>query len=290
MAVKVLYKHGTKQTYLGLAERSPNALYWCTDTKELFKGDDLYSDGVRLVESYAGLPAFETAADGILYVCKDNGNGYVLDEARSAWIQVIFAVDNETIEVNENGLIAVKQVPIGSVDGLETRLAAIEGSVVAGAPIASNETAGIVKASAEVAVAEDGAMSIVSITQSKVDGLESRLDSIEAAAVGGVHYKGSVPTFDNLPIDATQGDLYEVEEDGSEWCWNGEEWFEYGSASGLKPIARCDINEQQFEISGSVLNIKAVDSNIVLYGEQSVKKTIDDIVATITWEDMDISV
>ena len=48
MAVKVRYKQGTKQQYLALPERLSNALYWCTDTRELFKGDQLYSDGVRL--------------------------------------------------------------------------------------------------------------------------------------------------------------------------------------------------------------------------------------------------
>lgn len=287
MAVKVLYKHGTKQTYLNLAERSPNALYWCTDTKELFKGDDLYSDGVRLVESYAGLPAFEFAADGILYVCKDTGNGYVLNEARNKWVQVIYAVDDETVEINENGFIAVKQIPITSVTGLEGRLTSIEQSVIAGAPIATAETAGIVKASDEIAVAEDGTMSIAAIPQSKVDGLETRLSSIEAAAVGGVHYKGSVPTFNDLPEDAKQGDLYEVEADNSEWCWNGEKWFEYGNTAGLKPVARCDINEDQFEITDDVLNIKAVDSGIVTYDDKNVKDAIDDIMLAITWEDMD---
>lgn len=287
MAVKVAYKHGTKQTYLSLTERSPYALYWCTDTKELFKGDDLYSDGVRIVESYAGLPAFEIAADGILYVCKDTGNGYVLNDTRDGWMQVIYSADNETIGINEDGFIAVKKIPIATVDGLEDRLTNIEQSVVAGAPIATNDTAGIVKASEEIAVAEDGTMSLVSIPQSKVSGLEERLNNIEAAAVGGVHYKGSVQTFEDLPEDPEQGDLYEVKSDNSEWCWNGEEWFEYGSASGLKPIARCDINEEQFEIAEDVLNIKSVDSSIVTYGEQSIKQALDDTIASITWEDMD---
>lgn len=287
MAVKVAYKHGTKQTYLGLTERSPYALYWCTDTRELFKGDDLYSDGVRMVDSYTALPAFEIAADGILYVCKDSGNGYVLNESRDGWVHVIHSVDNETIGINENGFIAVKKVQISAIDGLEDRLTSIEQSVVSGAPIATTDVAGIVKASEEVAVAEDGAMSIVSIPQTKVDGLVARLENIEAAAVGGVHYKGSVPTFEDLPEDPTQGDLYEIETDNSEWCWNGEEWFEYGNTSGLKPIARCDINEAQFEISDDVLNIKSVDSAIVTYGEQSIKQALDDTIASITWEDMD---
>ena len=123
---KVSYKQGTKATYLGLAERSPYALYWCTDTKELFKGDDLYTDGVLTVANYAALPAFAVAAEGKLYVCLDNNNGYILNPERSGWTQVLFGVDDATIEVNESGLLSVKTIPTTSVEGLEARLEALE--------------------------------------------------------------------------------------------------------------------------------------------------------------------
>ena len=126
MAVSVAYKYGTKQTYLGLAERNPYALYWCTDTRELYKGDDLYSDGVRFAESYAALPEYTVAADGILYICKDTGNGYVLNETRDGWTQVVYGLDNATVGLNESGLLTVKQIPITSVTGLESRLEDLE--------------------------------------------------------------------------------------------------------------------------------------------------------------------
>lgn len=89
MASKVGYKQGTKKTYLGLEKKSNNNLYFCTDTKELFKGDDLYSDGIRLINTKSSLPSFDTAADGIIYLCEDTGAGYVLNSARNGWIQAI---------------------------------------------------------------------------------------------------------------------------------------------------------------------------------------------------------
>ena len=195
---KVIYKHGTKQTYLGLLERNPNALYFCTDTKELFKGNDLYSDGLRLVESYASLPVYAEAADGILYFCKDTGCGYVLNEGRNAWITVIHGVDGKTLEINAEGLMAVKSIPLTSVDGLE-----------------------------------------------------ERLQAVEKAAIGGVHYCGAVDTFGDLPADAKQGDLYEVREDASEWCYNGEKWFEYGKTIDidLTPLAT---KEEMYDVSEMV--------------------------------------
>lgn len=123
---KVQYKQGTKATYLGLTNRSSTALYFCTDTKELFKGDDIYSDGLRIVDNYANLPTFKVAADGILYFCTDSGSGYLLNETRDGWLPVVHGVDNNTIEYNSSGLMAVKAVPITAVTGLAERLQAVE--------------------------------------------------------------------------------------------------------------------------------------------------------------------
>ena len=189
---KVRYVQGKKASYLALGSYDPLALYFCTDTKELYKGADLYSDGLRLVASYSSLPAFSAAADGIIYFCEDNGCGYVLNSLRTAWIPVIYGVDNETIGLNANGMMAVKAVPISSVTGLTEQLTAVD---------------------------------------QKIIGVEDRVAAVEQMAVGGVHYKGAVETVGALPSDAEQGDLYEVREDNSEWCFNGEKWFEYGKTT-----------------------------------------------------------
>lgn len=191
---KVLYRQGTKATYLALLEKNPSALYFCTDTKELFKGEDLYSDGLRVIDSYTMLPPFSIAADGILYFCADNGCGYVLNATRDGWTPVIHGVDNETIGVNESGLLYVKVIPIGSVSGLSEKLDSIDAGLA---------------------------------------DLDERIQSIEQIAVGGVHYRGAVDSFEQLPENAEVGDLYEVYKDNSEWCWNGEQWFEYGKTSEI---------------------------------------------------------
>ena len=114
-----------------------------------------------------------------------------------------------------------------------------------------------------------------SIPVDKVTGLDDRLTAIEQSIVGGVHYKGRVDTYDDLPADAAQGDLYEVAADNSEWCWNGTDWFEYGSASGLKPIARADLNESEFAIDEqNKLNLVAVDSEIVQFKNAPMSEAI----------------
>lgn len=282
MAVKVLYKKGLKETYLGLKERSANALYFCTDSKELYKGNDLYTDGLRIVDSYEALPVPTAAADGKLYFCEDTGNGYVLNAARDGWTPVFYGFDGETIGLNDNGLLSVKAVPIGSVMGLADELERIEKEVVAGG----------VKPGPEFELGEDGSLELKAVEISKITGLEERLTAIEQAAVGGVHYKGSVSTVEDLPKDAKQGDLYEVKGDNSEWCWNGEQWFEYGNTKPveLKPIAKADLNESQFSIDDGVLNIIGLNSDKVSHRGKSLMDLLDEMNKSMMWEDMAVDV
>lgn len=288
MATKVSYKQGTKATYLGLSERLPSALYFCTDTRELFKGDDLYSDGLRVVESFAALPAFQVAADGILYVCADSGCGYTLNKARNAWLQVIFGVDQETLEINDQGLMQVKAVPVDKIAGLDDHVGSIVEKAVGDLDlgVATPDKAGAVKPGSDFEVGADGTLSLAPIEISKVEGLEDRLSNVEKAQVGGVHYRGSVATVEDLPKEAEQGDLYEVKEDNSEWCWNGEQWFEYGKTTELSHVAKAELNPRQFEIKDGVLNLVGVDSSIVFHRGESLQAALDEMYKAVVWEDM----
>lgn len=178
---KVKYVQGKKASYLALSSYDPLALYFCTDTDELFKGDELYSDGVRIVLNYSSLPKFEVAADGILYYCKDTGAGYVLNEERNGWLNVLSRVDvdDETIEFNDKGLIAVKAIPIATVTGLTDKLKEVEAIAVAGGSVATSEIAGIVKPGSEFKVAEDGTLSLVAVAIKQVTGLEEKVTNFE---------------------------------------------------------------------------------------------------------------
>lgn len=104
---KVSYKQGTRAQYDAILSKDPYALYWCTDSRELFKGEDLYTDGVRFVDNKESLPEFSVAAEGKIYFCTDNGSGYVLNTARNGWINILHGVDGTTIKINEEGLYEV---------------------------------------------------------------------------------------------------------------------------------------------------------------------------------------
>lgn len=180
MATKVYYKQGTKAEYLALPVHLTNGLYFCTDTKELFKGDDLYSDGVRFADTFNALPSFSSAADGVLYICKDTGSGFVLSESRDKWIPVLFAPDNETIIVNEKGLLEVKNIAPENIEGLDAKVKEL-----------IKEMGGIggIKPNDEFDVSDDGTVTIKSIDAAKIiyraEDLTAVLDEITKSLTWG---------------------------------------------------------------------------------------------------------
>ena len=108
-----------------------------------------------------------------------------------------------------------------------------------------------------IAVKDDGLfVAVDSILIDNVVGLKDRLEAVESALVGGIRYKGSVDTVEDLPENAVQGDLYEVLADNSEWCFNGEKWFEYGKSSVFTPVAGDGI-----EIVDSTISVKIADES-----------------------------
>ena len=74
--MNVRFFTGSKQQYLALEKHSSHALYFCADTRELFWGDLLLSDGIRVVKTVADLPSAEFIADGIIYYATDVREGY----------------------------------------------------------------------------------------------------------------------------------------------------------------------------------------------------------------------
>ena len=173
--MNVKFYIGTKAQWLALTPpRNEYALYFCTDTRELFKGDLLFNDGLRVVDSYANLPDFGVAADGILYYTKDTKAGYVLSDTRESWLQVIYA------PVTDLQAVASEDVHnyVPTVGAVLNAINEISGGESATIPIATTEVAGKVKASAEILVAVDGTMSIGAITQDKVEGLADALANV----------------------------------------------------------------------------------------------------------------
>lgn len=87
----VRFVRTTKQKWLNRETYDMNALYFCEDTQEIYKGNALYTEGVKLVPTRAALPSFECAADGVVYYVEDTRAGFMMSPRRNAWLQTIYA-------------------------------------------------------------------------------------------------------------------------------------------------------------------------------------------------------
>lgn len=91
MAQNVRFVKTTKERYLNRDTYDSTALYFCEDTGEIFKGDILFTEGVKIVDTRDNLPNFECAADGVVYYIADTKAGFMLAPTRDAWLQTIYA-------------------------------------------------------------------------------------------------------------------------------------------------------------------------------------------------------
>lgn len=121
MAQNVRFYSGTKKQYLSLAEHNPLALYFCDDTGELFKGDILLTDGVRVVPTRADLPSFDCAAEGVVYYIADTRAGFMIAPTRDAWLQTIYAPVDDIDSIPEGEEYNVVTT-VGAVRDIEKKI------------------------------------------------------------------------------------------------------------------------------------------------------------------------
>ena len=105
----VRFVRTTKEKQVNRETYDKNALYFCIDSRELYRADQLLSDGVRIVATYDNLPTFDVAADGILYFVEETKNGYVLNATRDAWLQVVYAPIKGLESIPEGSTIATTE-------------------------------------------------------------------------------------------------------------------------------------------------------------------------------------
>lgn len=208
------------QTYLDLQPKDANSLYWVDETQSLYLADKLYGTGRIATDEFAGLLSAEDKAKLDALVA---ASGKINLTAVDGTINLVDTVDGKAIGVGlsavEGNILSIKEDGLfASVDTkpIENRLTAVEG---------------------------------------RLDPVEQDIKDIKESLAGGIYYRGSVPSYDDLPINAKQGDLYEVTADGSEWCFNGEKWFEYGT-SHFVPVAGDGI-----VVDGSEIGVKIADES-----------------------------
>ena len=231
MSQNVIFKIGTRAQFDAIVTKNQNTLYWLSDTQELYKGDVLFGKGALASRDASGLLSATDyqklqeliAAGSTVALTPVDGSIVIEDKKIGVGLS---AVPGNILSIKDDGLFAtVDTKPIddhfvaveGSLTKVESRLTAVEG---------------------------------------RLDPVEKDIKDLKQSIAGGIRYAGAVDTYDDLPTDAKQGDLYEVISDGSEWCWNGTKWFEYGT-SHFTPVEGAGI-----VVDGSKIGVKiAPDSH-----------------------------
>jgi hypothetical protein len=129
----VRFVRTTKERWLNRDAYDPLALYFCEDTGEMFKGDQVYTDAVRVIPTKADLPACPCAADGIVYYVTETRNGYVMAPDRSEWLQTIYAPATDAYTVPESEIYntvttvgAVRDIEQAIYEYIDKEIASIE--------------------------------------------------------------------------------------------------------------------------------------------------------------------
>ena len=107
--------------------RNSNTLYWVTDTRQLYKGNDLYTETVRVV---AELP--DTPLTGILYLV----NGVAMAYTGSDWVTVAVPVSNDASEQSENVTLSAAAVHEAIEEAVKAAVG--DGGVVAPSDVINN--------------------------------------------------------------------------------------------------------------------------------------------------------
>jgi hypothetical protein len=111
----------TKPKYLSRDTYDPTALYFCEDTGEMFKGQVLFTEGVKIVATRDNLPSFECAADGVVYYVAETKAGFMLSPTRDAWLQTIYAPVTDAYTIPEDEMYTTVTT-VGAVRDIEKKI------------------------------------------------------------------------------------------------------------------------------------------------------------------------
>lgn len=126
----------TKQKYLNRDTYDSTALYFCEDTGEMFKGEVLFTDGIRVVPTRADLPECKCAADGVVYYVTETRNGYTLSPDRTEWLQTIYAPVTDAYTVPESEVYNTVTT-VGAVRDIENAIYSYVDQEIAGVEVGS---------------------------------------------------------------------------------------------------------------------------------------------------------
>lgn len=121
MSQNVRFIKTTKQKHLERESYDDNAIYFCQDTKEIYKGQHPYTEGVVIVPTKADLPSCPCAADGVVYFIEETKSGFMMSPDRTHWLQTIYAPVTDAYTIPEEEMYTTVTT-VGAVRDIEKKI------------------------------------------------------------------------------------------------------------------------------------------------------------------------
>lgn len=173
-----MVKIGSKANYLALGTYDAGTLYFCQDTKEIFKGNVLYTEPVRFVAEFPTTPA-----QGVLYIntATEEGKVYNGTEWKTVTKKFVTVVDADSTDAT----VPTSKAVYTAVNAVAGRVTTVEGDV---ATLKGDETTAgsVAKALADAKAYADGKDTAIAAAQSAADKAQEEVDALET-------YVGEIP-------------------------------------------------------------------------------------------------
>ncbi len=111
----------TKEKHINREIYDPNALYFCEDTQEIYKGQHPYTEGIKVIPTKADLPSCPCAADGVVYFIAETKSGYMMSPDRTEWLQTIYAPVTDAYTIPEEEMYTTVTT-VGAVRDIEEKI------------------------------------------------------------------------------------------------------------------------------------------------------------------------
>lgn len=156
---RILFSYGTQEQYTNTKVKNDNQLYFITDTKRIYKGNELIADSKEnQIEFTSSVPAVETAVSDKIYVVNTNGSvGIYIKDSTGAIVQVgggtvgegaittLDAFANDLLLKSTDGKDNDKLATVGAInEAVTTALADYNGALVSVEANRSQDNSGTV--------------------------------------------------------------------------------------------------------------------------------------------------
>ena len=123
------------------------------------------------------------------------------------------------------------------------------------------------------------------LLKGKISKLQEEIDSL----AGGIKFKGSVATRDDLPSNPEVGDSYLIEDESIQVVWNGDKWVEYGKSTNYSAGHGIKIENNVISALDSMIGKKfttnATVGNLESGSTITEDMTLADIIFKMLYED-----